>query len=608
MHSEIHDLAFKNFSQTTSEGLAQRESLEILQTIKTYFNNHKNANEQAFFNAISEYFLYQDDCHWPDLCPKTFNDFINKPSKENFEPFLYDVWHIHATNTAENLLNKYGCRGLTLPPEHIETFAPFLIFDGIGRITGLKKTLSPTQIDTIKKLAITPLTKINSNNERTAPKTPTESLLYFNYKVKQIQNLELKAYWLNKIKDFWFEANISKEALNLFYDQAIIELKDDEDLLAIIKELKKNLAKEIYPTQLYDNLFGRIFSSEFGRLMVENATNQAKRAAKPIAFKINNLITKYFDSNEDADEEKYFNSISEELEGSYSNRPWFELCSGSFNSFFSNPNKTTFNNLLFNIQNGYDVIKTYALLIPAIKELSAIHPTLQGDLGADNFYITALQKLRTSDIYINSDLKVGDLKSGATENKKNDKITIRRRMHTTNSYDSKLRHQPRTAKPNFYPLEHKIDHASVKILHHDRLSPFEQNMLASGQPIVYGASGTTNLACFFHEYIANTNKFFSKDQAFLNVLSFVTYDGGHSIAESLAVYNAVQKVILDKKTLSETHAISNAAAYLNSELVNFKDLLKLKDTDDVSAKLDKAYNEMIKAYEKYAFSVNQQNS
>ena len=106
--------------------------------------------------------------------------------------------------------------------------------------------------------------------------------------------------------------------------------------------------------------------------------------------------------------------------------------------------------------------------------------------------------------------------------------------------------------------------------------------------------------------MAKTNDGFSKGQAFLNTLAFVLYDGGHSVAESLAVYKAIS--YLEQASFeSDAEKYNKGKEIIESSLINFKDLVKCGSPESqeyIMQSLNKAYDEMIKSYRKIAYSAN----
>ena len=68
--------------------------------------------------------------------------------------------------------------------------------------------------------------------------------------------------------------------------------------------------------------------------------------------------------------------------------------------------------------------------------------------------------------------------------------------------------------------------------------PFAKHAIRAGYPVVAGLSGTSYLnSLFMHEMQLDTPTF-DAGAGMLNVLAFLTFDGGHSFNEAMAVYEA----------------------------------------------------------------------
>lgn len=223
---------------------------------------------------------------------------------------------------------------------------------------------------------------------------------------------------------------------------------------------------------------------------------------------------------------------------------------------------------------------------------------------ANQFYNETLLKIRNSDNVLSSSVKVGGVNGEPKQ------VTVLQdKFIETNSYGSKLRYHPgnEQGESDFISSKSQPD---MKSLNHENSSTFEQNMLRSGHSFGLGISGTTNLSCFLYEDMAKKYNGFSKNQAFLNTLAFVLYDGGHSIAESLAVFKAIS--YLEQVSFnSDAEKHDKGKQIIESSLVNFKDLVDCGNAESqghIMQSLNRAYDAMTKSYGKYAHSAIKRDS
>lgn len=484
-------------------------------------------------------------------------------------------------------------QGFALKPEDADRFFEVLAFDGVGNIIGARRELTESEVEEVKRLAITPLHLTNSSTERTHSRTPVESLLYLNHFLENSYPDKMVTKWQGNIREFWLSGYMSADRVKSFFQSALKDFKGDLVITQKINMLLKDLEKEKYPAQLYDNMFGRIFSSELGRELVENPTKESLQTARMIAHELKQDVATF-----SADERQMIAAyLRDDI------RFWFPKCP-SISVFMDDPTLENLNNCLSTIENGFDVIKISRLLVcvQGTKNYAQVgDPYLS---KANQFYNETLLKIRMSDNVISSYMKAGGV------NGEPKIVTVSQdNSFKTNSYGSKLRFHPRNEgdESDFIYSKSQPD---MKSLNHENSSIFEQNMLRSGHSFGLGISGTTNLSCFLYEDMAKKYDGFSKNQAFLNTLAFVLYDGGHSIAESLAVFKAIG--YLEQEAFnSDAEKYDKGRQIIESSLVNFKDLVDCGNAETrgyIMRSLNRAYDAMTKSYEKHAHSAIKRDS
>ena len=484
-------------------------------------------------------------------------------------------------------------QGLALKPEDADQFLEVLTFDGVGNIIGTKRELSDSEIEEVKRLAIAPLHLTNSSGERTHSRTPVDSLLYLNHFLENSYQDGMVIKWQGNIREFWLRGNMSADRVKSFFQLALKDFKGDLVISQKINMLLKDLEKEKHPAQLYDNMFGRIFSSELGRELVENPTKESLETARMIAHELKQDVATF----SAAQRQVIVDYLRDDI------RFWFPKCP-SIGVFMDDPTLDNLNNCLSKIENGFDVIKISRLLmcVQGTKNFAQIGaPYLS---KANQFYNETLLKIRKSDNVLSSSVKDGGVNGEPKQ------VTVTQdRFFETNSYGSKLRYHPKNeqGESDFIYSKSQPD---MKSLNHENSSTFEQNMLRSGHSFGLGISGTTNLSCFLYEDMAKKYDGFSKNQAFLNTLAFVLYDGGHSIAESLAVFKAIG--YLEQESFnSDAEKYDKGKQIIESSLVNFKDLVGCGNAESqghIMQSLNRAYDAMTKSYGKHAYSAIKRDS
>ena len=184
-------------------------------------------------------------------------------------------------------------QGVALKPKDAELLFGTLEFDGVGNIIGAKRKLTDSEVEDIQSKAIVSPNLTNSTGERTHSKTPVESLLYFNHYLEKAVPGEVAKKWQDNVREFWLRGNISADRLKSFFQLALKDFEGDRGTCREIDMLLTDLEKKKYPTQLYDNVFGRVFNSELGRELVENPTKESLEAARLIADALKQDVAKF---------------------------------------------------------------------------------------------------------------------------------------------------------------------------------------------------------------------------------------------------------------------------------------------------------------------------
>ena len=469
---------------------------------------------------------------------------------------------------------------VAVEPGVVENLGSQVVFDGIGRVVGLREGVSKDVVARIRQAAVTPLTDINSDAPRDTAKTETESLIEFAHKVAQIDSPQARIL-ADQAQELWMTGQVNSESLAEFFTHARTELTGHSDLQTLASELLTDAQRPKYATQHFDNLFGRRFDSEFGHALVKNPSENSIETSRQIGSHLVESFDHWMDSlfPDAADAElrsqrtqKKMVEFAKQLKSD--TRPWFSHSSG-ISQFIEEPNYENFRNMMVRVENGFDVISVpFVAVKMAITEGMGLSMS-EWKREGDSFYQKSIVPSRsTSDLIARNE----------------DGSQVKLKSAITDDYGSRLRYQPHgEAYPDF------VEGRSVpdgRIIQPEKLSPLEQNALGSGMSVVTGASGSTNIMTHLNQHIASVNPEFSPEQAYLNTLAFLTFDGGHSVNESLVVYQALQQTGDARQQILENYT------------ANYHDLVEIAGENGASIQsaLEQAFETTLQHYARYAFS------
>ncbi|OCA54786.1 MARTX multifunctional-autoprocessing repeats-in-toxin holotoxin RtxA [Photorhabdus namnaonensis] len=469
-----------------------------------------------------------------------------------------------------------GILGISLAPAHIAQFDQQVSFDGFGRVVGLKGDITQSEINRLTDLQIKPLTQINSAAEREAPKTESESLIVFVSRLRQ-EAIPEGMPLAERAKNLWLSGQVTRQETIKLFEDAVTQLQAHPELHFLAQQLLTDARKEKATGQYIDNLFGRHFDSELAYELVKTASPEARDAAQRtgnfLVREFERWISGYYpdqvvrDKHIAAKMRLFARAINQDF------RPWFSRVP-EVTTFLDEPTFVHFKAMMTTVNNGFDVIK-----VPFLSVKMAITSGMGMDrtawkLEGDRFYEDVITKARSTSY---------ELTAGAD---------VRYRVEVTgkltNDYGTALPYQPANGKHDDFLFGRKV--AADRILVPGWETKFERNALAQGHSVVTGASGSTNIMVHLNNYIAREQSDFSAGQGYLNTLSFLVFDGGHSVNESLAVYQALQAVGDERKQI------------LNSYTANYRDLVDIAGEEGkvwVSQALDNAFQETGEFYQKH---------
>ena len=489
----------------------------------------------------------------------------------------------------KNRSKDAGIFGIAIDPKSVEAFESKVVFDGVGRVIGLVEPLADAQINSLKSLEVVSTTLTNSTSDRETAKTESESIVEFIYKLGQVESTETSTSEINKLaeqaKTLWMSGNVTQDSAVTLFTEANDKLAAHPKLQVLASKLLFDAKKEKEIGQYFDNLFGRRFDSEIAHELVKTPTDKAINTSAQIGNSLVNDFDEWMHSllPGAADDALRAERIQTQMEAfaqaiAQDERPWFSRVP-TLTQFLDTPSHANFKTMMTQVDDGFGVIK-----VPFLAVKMAITPGLGMEMApwkaeGDRFYQNVITKARSTNTVISSGVD-GENQVNLIEKK-------------TSNYGTALHYQPKGDTYDDFKEGRSVPDG--RILNSGKKTTFESNALNNGLSVVTGASGSTNIMTHLNQYIASKNPGFSVDQAYLNTLSFLVFDGGHSVNESLAVYKALQETGDDRK------------AVLESYTVNYQDLIDLVDDSSkgtVRDALDKALDKTLKFYKEHAHSAS----
>ncbi|TNH43032.1 MARTX multifunctional-autoprocessing repeats-in-toxin holotoxin RtxA [Photorhabdus luminescens] len=560
----------KRFIDSTKRYLGQINTDRPSKALAAVREAFSNAVEQPDEQHVLQ--LEQALAHWQQHDP---NEFAKRGRL--VKSLRFEMGELVAYLQAKRA-ESAGILGVSLSPDHVAQFDQQVSFDGFGRVVGLKGDIAQSEINRLTDLQIKPLTQINSVAEREAPKTESESLIVFVSRLQQ-EAIPEGMPLVERAKNLWLSGQVTRQETIKLFEDAVTQLQTHPELHTLAQQLLADARKEKATGQYIDNLFGRHFDSELAHELVKTASSEARdtaeRTGKFLVQEFEQWISGYYpdqvvrDNHIAAKMRLFARAINQDF------RPWFSRVP-ELTTFLDEPTFANFKTMMTTVNNGFDVIK-----VPFLSVKMAITSGMGMDrtawkIGGDRFYEDVITKARSTS---------SELTAGADV-----KYRVEITGKQTNDYGTALPYQPAHDKHDDFLYGRKV--ASGRILVPGWETEFEHNALAQGHSVVTGASGSTNIMVHLNNYIASKQPTFSARQSYLNTLAFLVFDGGHSVNESLAVYQALQ-VTGDEQRKQ----------VLNSYTANYRDLVDIAGEENkvwINQALDNAFQETGEFYQKHA--------
>ena len=476
-----------------------------------------------------------------------------------------------------------GIFGMAIDPKSAETFESKVVFDGIGRVAGLVEPLAVDELSLLKSHQVVSLTQTNSTADRDTVKTENESIIEFVYKLSQVDDIEVKQL-ADQAKALWISGQVTNETAVALFTDAHGKLAAHPEIQTLTGKLLADAQKEKATSQYIDNLFGRRFDSEIAHELVKAPTEEAVNTSVQIGANLVKDFDEWMHSilPDDALRDERIQKKMQEFAKTINSdaRPWFSRVP-TLATFLETPNYDNFKTMMTQVDDGFGVIK-----VPFLAVKMAIAPNMGMAMApwkaeGDRFYQNVIVKARSTSAVISSGAE-GENKVSLIEKK-------------TSDYGTALHYQPKGETYEDFQEGRSV--ADGRILTPGKETTFENNALKKNLSVVTGASGSTNIMVHLNQYLASKIPTFSSEQAYLNTLAFLVFDGGHSINESLAVYKALQETGEGRK------------AVLESYTANYQDLVTLagdNSKEAVRSALDNAFAKTLDFYKDHAHSASEE--
>ncbi|CAQ85115.1 MULTISPECIES: MARTX multifunctional-autoprocessing repeats-in-toxin holotoxin RtxA [Photorhabdus] len=559
----------KRFIDSTKRRLGaintDRPSKALVAVREVFNSTVKQPDEQHVLQ------LEQALAHWQQHDPKEFAQRSKLVKSLRFEMGEL-VAHLQAQRA-----ESAGILGIAVAPEQVTQFGQEVSFDGFGRVVGLKGDIAQSEINRLIDLQIKPLTQINSTAEREAPKTESESLIVFVSRLQQEAIPEGKPL-IERARELWLTGQVTNEKTKELFKDAVTQLQTHPELHTLAQQLLADANKQKATGQYIDNVFGRHFDSELAYELVKTASPEAKDTAERTGnFLVQDFeqwISRFYPEGVERDQKiaGKMQTFAKAIDKDF--RPWFSRVP-EVTTFLDDPTFANFKTMMTKVDDGFSVIK-----VPFLAVKMATTPGMGMDSAdwkrkGDIFYQDVITKARSTSTELTTGTDVTH------------KVVITEKQ--TNDYGTALPYQPANNKHDDFLYGRKV--AAGRILVPGRETEFERNALAQGHSVVTGASGSTNIMVHLNNYIASKQPNFPTGQSYLNTLAFLVFDGGHSVNESLAVYQALQATGDERQKK------------LNSYTANYQDLAEIAGENGkvwVNQALDNAFKETQEFYQKYA--------
>ncbi|GLU33576.1 hypothetical protein WKR88_02630 [Trinickia caryophylli] len=405
-------------------------------------------------------------------------------------------------------------RGLTIDPKvandilaHADNAGGPVLFDGFGRIEDFSPLhqIQPALVSKLENAVIEPLTSTNARGPRDAPRAERDILVRAMHLLGMEHNPVNQAL-LDDAKKLFLSGSFSRNAVASFLENAVARV-DDVLLHDQFTKLATEIAKPVTVPQLADNLYGRTFESLLVDDLVRWPPNGMLRATRELGRGVVETLRSYPPA--------VFHEMVDILRNDV--RPWFGL-SPSMARFLAHPSMSTFEASMSDTSSGIEAIKVINV---AQRMVLAIHNVSErGEIDRPGWY------QRCFDFY-------SDFLSSQKPGGKSQLSGVFAR-----NPGNWLHYQPNAASTRNPWQGTSWTHS--RVVTPDRLSLFEQDALARGQPIVNGASGQTGMVVSLAHHVGQTHPNMSHRDLHLAIMTCLVFNGGHSTEEVLFALDATK--------------------------------------------------------------------
>lgn len=408
--------------------------------------------------------------------------------------------------------------GTRIDAEVVQRLTPGFIFDGLHRVRGMRKCVSPRTaragIARLKEACAPAWTGAPAEG----PRAETNVLMQVMYRLRQggrtgdpgITDAYLRA------RELWLSGRRDRASLNHFLRTTRDTGDAPHGLRAIATDALAAIDGPITDVQRYDNAFGRRFESELVQAFINDPLESARAAARDQAEYLRSHLVRTLEASSDERKCQIILGFKASIEADP--RPWMGRIgplASSLDIFLRHPSRRLMERLFREPFCGLDLVQHSYLA-------TQLSTTLGNDLAP--WMVEANKHYR-------------DLVTPARS------TVPLPRGNRTRHFGIGLDHHPRVDVPPFF--KSGIDWSEAKVPSFDSLTECERTALDAGHPIVNGMSGSAAILSCLDRHVAAATPGFSREASLLNAVVFLTYDGGHSLNETLAVEHALSVDIAD---------------------------------------------------------------
>ncbi len=464
-------------------------------------------------------------------------------------------------------------KGKSIDPHVASQHMDHVEFDGIGRIQSFKTPDVPGHVlDALEAAQTVPLTHVNAPHPREVAKTERDSLVQFMALLRKVPGEAARALF-DEGKAIWLSGDVSTSVTADYFRRAASEMRHLPGVHELAENLLKHTESDKTLPQYHENLYGRKFDSEIAHALIQNPPPAMLEATRAVAKALIDRFEPLFASLTDSEHLDFLDGIHKWVDDDV--RPWFSQ-TPEIHAFLENPSFEALLNALRKVDSGIDVLKVNFLAVQ-LSMLGRNTASKDWMAPADANYHTAVIPQRST-YETGHEVK-------------------------TQGYGIRLHYQPEyEPTPQFGQGKSWADARTPDL---EMLTAFEDTAVSTGHPIVNGASGSTNIMAFMLRHLAQTDPSFDANSALLGTMSFLVFDGGHSLNEAMTVADAIRTHPGSADPDDDFDAIMERMDMMSDYATQYHDLARLGNSDAVEHALDTALSKTLDYFDAHSHYAQQ---